>query len=258
MNAPHPAGTPPTSSDLLDVVPGVPQVPLTVWRTPRTHTDPAGSHIPAHLAARLVEAYSAPGDQVIDLTDGVVLAAPASTGGRAHHPARFTDTTYLSISPHATAMTGAAEDVDADTLASAESSVVGTGRAALMVAAWPLAADPVAGELRRAWLLASASKLLRPGGCLVLIAATAPGAVPVPEDFTPVVAAASGARLGYLQHIVAVSAPVVGDEFVYVTDDPPPGPVPPDSDPDGPPLQPVHASVHADLFVFTRVGDDHV
>ncbi|MEV6523139.1 hypothetical protein AB0M43_14410 [Longispora sp. NPDC051575] len=247
MNAPHPPGAQPTSADLLDVVPGVPQVPLTVWRTPRTHTDPADSHIPAHLATRLVKAYSAPGDQVIDLTDGIVLAAPAATGGRAHHAARFTDTTYLSISPHATAMIGAAQ-----------SSAVGTGRAALMVAAWPLAADPVAGELRRAWLLASASKLLRPGGCLVLIAATAPGAVPVPEDFTPVVAAASGARLGYLQHIVAVSAPAVGDEFVYVTDDPPPGPVPRQHDPNDMPFQPVHASVHADLFVFTRVGDDHV
>ncbi|WP_412538703.1 hypothetical protein R8Z50_22965 [Longispora sp. K20-0274] len=258
MNAPTPPGAQPTRADLLDLVPGVPQVPLTVWRTPRTRTDPSDSHIPAHLAARLVEAYSAPGDQVIDLTDGVVLAAPATTGGRAHHSARFTDTTYLSISPHATVMTGAGKDVEPDTLASTPTSVIGTGRAALIVAAWPLAAGPVEGELRRAWLLASASKLLRPGGCLVLIAAPAPGVAPVPEDFTPIVTAASGARLGYLQHIVAVSAPVVGDEFVYVTDDPPPGPVPPECHPDDPPPQPVHASVHADLFVFTRVGDEHV
>ncbi|WP_018352009.1 hypothetical protein [Longispora albida] len=258
MNAPSPSSAGSDRADLYDLVPGVPPVPLTVWRTPRTSTDPAGAVIPAHLATRLIEAYSAPGDQVIDLTDGTVLALPAVTGGRAHHAAWFTDTTYPYISPRATVMAEPGAEPDPDDVAFAQSSVIGTGNAALIVATWPLSADPVEAELRRAWLLATASKLLRPGGCLVLIAATAPGAVPVPEDFTPVVTAASAVSLGYLQHIAAVSAAVVGDEFVYLTDETTATPPPPDTGPNSTGFAPVHASVHADLFTFVRVGGEHV
>ncbi|GIG63378.1 hypothetical protein Lfu02_77500 [Longispora fulva] len=232
----------------IDLVPGVPPVPLTVWRTPRSGEDPTAV-IPDRLAARLIDAYSTAGDQIIDLTPGHLLGAHATAGGRCHHRAWFTDTSYLTIAPHATMS-------PVDRPRGTPPSVIGTATAALMVAAWPLSADPADGELRRSWLMATASKLLRPGGCLVLIAASAPRQRPVPEDFTPVVAAARNVSLGYLQHIVAVAAPVVSDEFVYFLDEA--------VDDEGPhalndeaPAATVHLRVHADLFVFLRAGGEN-
>ncbi|MFC0526615.1 hypothetical protein [Phytohabitans kaempferiae] len=59
-------------------------------------------------------------------------------------------------------------------------------------------------------------KLLRPGGCLVLVVGVPAGLAATPEDFGPLVAAAS-AGLGYLQHIVAVAARADGDHFEIVT-----------------------------------------
>src|SRR4051794_6849769 len=67
-----------------------PPVPLTVWRTAHTDTDAPG-RIPARLAARLVAAYSRPGENVVDLTDGHALAAACHAGARRHHPGWFTD-----------------------------------------------------------------------------------------------------------------------------------------------------------------------
>jgi hypothetical protein len=66
-------------------------------------------------------------------------------------------------------------------------------------------------------VLTGCARLLRPGGCLLVIVATTAGATAAagPEDFSAVVAAAAGVGLGYLQHIVAVAADTDGDTLVY-------------------------------------------
>ncbi len=76
-----------------------------------------------------------------------------------------------------------------------------------MVACWPLHPDSVACTARLHALLPVTAGLLRPGGCLVLIAHPATDA---PGTAAPV-AAAAAAGLGYLQHIVAVRATADGD-----------------------------------------------
>ena len=119
----------------------------------------------------------------------------------------------------------------------------------LVVARWPLdtTAD-AANRVRLAWLLTACAQLLRPGGCLILVVAVAAGTPPVLEDFSPVVQAAAGVRLGYLQHIVAVAADTDGDAFIYhVTDEE----LLALADATGQ-WQAAHLRVHADLLVFSQ------
>src|SRR6266568_4460027 len=82
----------------IDVVPGQPPVPITVWRTAEADHDQP-SVIPPRLARRLVAAYSLPGEIVLDLTDGHTLAAAAGHAGRHHRPGWFTDASALIIGP---------------------------------------------------------------------------------------------------------------------------------------------------------------
>ncbi|SIN44910.1 hypothetical protein [Micromonospora cremea] len=74
-------------------------------------------------------------------------------------------------------------------------------------------------QVRLACLLTACTRLLRPGGCLVLIVAVPAGTIGTPENFSPLAAAAANVGLGYLQHIVAVTADTDADTFAYhVTD----------------------------------------
>ena len=63
----------------IDLVPGDPPVPITVWRTPAA--DPTGGMSP-RLAARLLSAYSLRGDAVHDATADPVFAQAISVAGR--------------------------------------------------------------------------------------------------------------------------------------------------------------------------------
>jgi len=284
----HPASTPDNSPVArpepaqTDLVAGDPPVPLTVWRTARTSAD-TGRDIGARLAARLIAAYSRPGEAVVDLTDGHTLTQACATGGRRHHPAWFTDASSLIIGPPtptppdddpATEHEHGDEDGDeedvpelrawfgddltdpdlpagnlTDPVAELPAGSSLQQSTSLVVASWPLDEADAANRVRLAWLLAACARLLRPGGCLILVVAVPAGAVP--QDFSPVVGAAAGAGLAYLQHIVAVAAGIsdAGDAFVYhVTDEE---------------LlsllgstagqwQVAHLRVHADLLVFSQ------
>ncbi|MER7276650.1 hypothetical protein ABT369_19620 [Dactylosporangium sp. NPDC000244] len=129
------------------------------------------------------------------------------------------------------------------------------GLTSLVVAGWPLDADPATGRVRLAWLLDTGRELLRLGGCLVLVVAGAPGGQVRPEDFSPIVTAAAHAGLGYLQHIVAVAADVSGehgDAFVYHLDDEELLTLSRAQAADaGQQWTVAHLRVHADLLVFT-------
>jgi hypothetical protein len=261
---------PEIDATLIDLVAGDPPVPITVWRTARTTTD-AGRGISARLAYRLVAAYSRPGETVVDLTDGHALTAACTAGRRRHHPAWFTDPTGLIIGPatptHDTVARPAdgelpdlgawfgddLTDLDLQPAAEpAEPLPHGAVQAAtsLVVATWPLDATDAANRVKLAWLLAACARLLRSGGCLVLVVNAPSGAVAMPEDFGPVAAAAAQVGLGYLQHIVAVAADTSaeGDAFVYhVTDE---ELLALAADTGGQRWPAAHLRVHADLFVF--------
>jgi hypothetical protein len=68
MTNPHPQARPchhttAATGDEIDVVPGTPLVPITVWRTP---SDEPGPHLGPRLAARLLAAYTHTGDTIYD------------------------------------------------------------------------------------------------------------------------------------------------------------------------------------------------
>jgi hypothetical protein len=278
------AGTGPTPTHLnqtdatqTDLVAGDPPVPLTVWRTAHTPAD-TGHGINARLATRLVAAYSRPREAVVDLTDGYALTGACAVGARRHHPAWFTDAASLIIGP-ATPPRPVAAPAPADTDEEDDLPDLGTWfgddltddlppsggptteapdngslqrSTSLVVARWPLDTTDAANRIRLAWLLTACARLLRPGGCLILVVATPPTTATTPEDYSQVVAAAAGTGLGYLQHIVAVTADINdggGDAFVYHATDEELLTLAATT---GDRWQVAHLRVHADLLVFSQ------
>ncbi len=152
-------GSKPAPEALGDIVPGELPVPITVWYVPAAR---AGETMSVPLAERLVANYTHPRRMVIDLTEGEQLARAVSTARRRHARHRPNDL------------------------------ATGKGRAALVVAGWPVAratADD---------LLADCAARLAVGGCVAVVVRTG--------DFTVnqlLIAAARAAGLTYLQHIVA-------------------------------------------------------
>ncbi|MFG2059376.1 hypothetical protein ACGFI9_35735 [Micromonospora sp. NPDC048930] len=256
---------------LIDLVAGDPPVPVTVWRTAHGPAD-AGHSISARLAYRLVAAYTRPGEVVVDVTADHALGAVSAAGGRRHHPAWFTDASSLIIGPPTrptrpdpAALGDDGEDVpdmsawfgddltDPDLPTEPPNTPPGhtsfAGATSLVVACWPLDPADATNRIRLAWLLTACARLLRPGGCLVLVV-TVPTAAGGPEDFTPVATAAASVGLGYLQHIVAVAADAEGDAFVYHVTDEELLTLTHQSDPR---WAVAHMPVHADLLVFSPV-----
>jgi hypothetical protein len=266
------AGADPTQ---VDLVAGDPPVPITVWRTARTSAD-AGRSIGGRLAARLVAAYSRPGEAVVDLTDDHSLTPACAAGARRHHPAWFTDASSLIIGPatppppdEAATSDGSDDEEElpelgawfgddltdpnlpppAGPVADLPSGGSLQGATSLVVACWPLDEADAANRVRLAWLLTACARLLRPGGCLILVVAVPAGTTATPQDFSGVVAAVGGVGLGYLQHIVAVTAEADGDAFVYhITDEELLTLV----GATGQQWAVAHLRVHADLLVFSH------
>jgi hypothetical protein len=258
-----------------DLVAGDPPVPLTVWRTARTPGD-AGRSIGARLAARLISAYSRPGEAVVDLTTDHSLTQAYTAGARRHHPAWFTDASSLIIGPATTlppaaGTTGDVTDEEddlpemgawfgddltdpdlhapADTTADLPPGGSLQQATSLVVACWPLDANAAANRVRLAWLLTACTALLQPGGCLILVVTVPAGTTATPEDFSGVVQAAASVGLGYMQHIVAVTAEADGDAFVYhVTDEE----LLTLASTINQRWQVAHLRVHADLLVFSQ------
>ncbi|WP_433229936.1 hypothetical protein ACQP2H_30395 [Micromonospora sp. CA-248260] len=272
----------PADPTLIDLIAGDPPVPITVWRTARTDAEHHTS-LPARLTYRLVAAYSRPGEAVVDLTRDHALTATCAKGHRRHHRAWFTDTSSgLLIGPATTTLPAGpdtnplppglqddggdddapelvewfGDDLTDPDLPGADTDVAkpaGDGpldaTTSLVVASWPLHETDTTARVRLAWLLAACARLLRPGGCLVLVVGVPTGTQPTPEDFGPLVAAASRVGLGYLQHIVAVEADTDGDQFLYhlVTDEE----LLTLAHANPEQWQVAHLRVHADLLVFT-------
>ena len=183
------------------------KVPLTVWPIPVTGPacTPTGEWaVPPLLAQRLLAVYTHPGD--------TILAA----GGSARLVAATADRLNRRPPHCGPGRRPAPGSVD-------------------LIAATPdRSGPPDAGACRR-W-----AHLLTPAGVLAVV--LTPGLLP--DQPAGVVAAAVGAGLSYLQHLVAVLWPLHADHL----DPPDPGPAQPDSAAGDPPG--VLPAAHADVLIF--------
>jgi modification methylase len=161
----HPTTARPGQADGLDL----PAVPLAVWSTPAPPTTPGTEWtVPPLLAQRLIAVYTHPGSTVL------------TTGASARLVARTA--TRLDRRPPA------------------HSRRPGPGTVDLLVATPPTDTDttPLDGggaEQARWW-----ARLLSPAGVLAVVLPPSRG----PAEPAAAVAAAAGAGLGYLQHVIAL------------------------------------------------------
>jgi hypothetical protein len=105
MTNPHQQAQPchhTTTGDEIDVVPGTPPVPITVWRTP---SDEPGPHLGPRLAARLLAAYTHTGDTIYDTTGDPVLRQTATTTGRHYHTSSTSRRSSSQVQPVALVVT---------------------------------------------------------------------------------------------------------------------------------------------------------
>jgi hypothetical protein len=167
-----------TNSDEIDVVPGTPPVPITVWRTP---ADEPGPHLGPRLATRLLAAYTRTGEAIYDTTGDPVLRQTATTTGR--HYTSGTGRSRSRVQP-----------------------------VALVVTGWPTDHDPdLDPDLDPVLVYGGLRRRLRPGGILAVILGTDHSNPPA--DAAGLVDVAAEAGLSYLQHIVAVHAHATGDRL---------------------------------------------
>lgn len=191
-----PGGDPPdplglsrlAAEGLIDVVPGDPPVPITVWRV----ADPDHPHrladgLTGRTAPLLVGLYTRPGDLIVSIGADPALSGAAGAGGRR----------YLPV-----AEVGDLAGLD---------HVAGTVR--LLILPWPPAGsddrDPDGEGLTD---LFTACRLLmaRDGYTVVAVAPTTADHVNLAWRLVP---AAQRAGLGWLEHIIAVTAPIDGDHL---------------------------------------------
>ncbi|GLL08328.1 hypothetical protein GCM10017581_100890 [Dactylosporangium matsuzakiense] len=220
-------GDPLTLSNLIasgdiDVVPGGPPVPIAVWRV--ADADGRWGHHQAdalspRLAALLVGVHTRPGDTIVSIGDDPALAGAAGAGGRV----------YRSVSR-------------ADDLASLD-HVAGT--VALIVLPWPPAHQT--GTISRQSLVGMFTvcrRLMNPGGCTIVALAALPPGQTFVQHSGGLIPAAHTAGLGWLQHIVAITAPIVGQHITWK------------AAPANPAMlrAAAHLRVQLDLFVFTIRG----
>ncbi|HEY7224687.1 MAG TPA: hypothetical protein VH561_14010 [Micromonosporaceae bacterium] len=160
------------------------------------------------LAQRMLTAFTRRGQAVHDATGSPLLVQAVALLGR-----RFADGGSRSQAPEP---------------------------AALVVCGWP----PDRRGLDPAIVLGALRRRVADGGVLVVVATE----TAEPFDSGPVVRAATAARLAYIQHVVAVHAPIHGDHIHVPADDPP---ARADND------WALHRRVHTDLLAFTPAGGQH-
>jgi hypothetical protein len=221
-HADRPGGDPPLSRwaelDEVasgDVIAGDPPVPITVWRPVAPGDsdmigDAPSAGLTDWLARRLVATYSRPGRTVVDFDNDPPLRHAATAGGR----------TYLPLST-----SGDLADLDTTTPVD------------LITLRWP---RPVATTTGGVTDLFRACRLVlgQQGHTAVIV--QPPQELPYAEHTHDLVPAARASGMGYLQHIIAVLTPIVGDQLV-----------PPDSGATartGPPV--LHTRVHLDMLIF--------
>lgn len=203
----------------IDVVPGDPPVPIAVWRV--AGVDAAHGHVNAdaltpRIAALLVGSYTRPGDTIVSVGDDPALAGAAGAGGR----------TYLSVS-------------DPDALSGLD-HVAGT--VALIVLPWP--PPDQAGRMSPddlTQIFRVCRHLMRRDGCTIVALAGLPPDETYVEHSVALIPAAHRAGLGWLQHIIAITAPIAGQRITWRATPADPATL----------RAATHVAVHIDLLVFT-------
>jgi hypothetical protein len=202
----------------IDVVAGDPPVPIAIWRVAAIdvpYGDDLADGMTPRMAALLVGSYTRPGDTIVAVGHDPALAGAAGAGAR----------TYLSVDDQA-------DLVDVD-------HVAGTVR--LVVLSWPPArrSSPV-GPAEATDLFTACRVITGNDGCTIVAFA------PMQPDDTYarhsglLVPAARHAGLGLLQHIVAITAPIVGERITWRT-----------TPTDRATLRAAtHVKIHMDLLVF--------
>lgn len=206
----------------IDVVDGDPPVPITVLRVAGVdhpfHHDPAGGFTP-NTASLIVGSYTRPGDTIV-----AIGADPALAGTAGAHGVRY---------------------LDVDDPAELAGLDHAAGRVRLIVLRWPPADEPgpwwtTPDQLPA--LFVACRRLLTRNGCIVVALAVIPGES---EDAffghgEPVIPAAHQGGLGWLQHLILITAPIVGERVTWRTT----------------PADPAtlraanHIRIHLDLLVF--------
>jgi hypothetical protein len=207
--------------DDIDVIAGDPPVPITVWpvasadhRTGRTPPPRGGdtASMSPPLADRVVHTYTRRGDAVGFDRDANLRAAAHAAG------CRYRRLRHLSHLGDLRAV---------------------TGHAGLVVLRWPRLAKTARPAEQVEQLFTACRSLLAPGGYTVAVLAppSAPSELARAAELVP---AAHRCGLGYLQHIVAVTAI---DEDRLTIPDPPPAVG--------------HLRVHSDLLVLVLRAGRH-
>jgi hypothetical protein len=192
------------ASGVIDVVPGDPPVPITIWRV-ADDGDPYGHHadgLTGRTAQLLVGLYTRAGDTIVSLGDDPAVAGAAGAGGCRYLPV---DATHRLADLHHVA-----------------------GAVRLILLRWPPATDPnthavdVAGDARPNTDNETMNEAMVDvfTACRVLLAADGYTVVAVPPATVDNVAhlwqlvpAARSAGLGWVEQIVAITAPIAGDHL---------------------------------------------
>jgi hypothetical protein len=209
----------------IDVVPGDPPVPIAVWRV--ADVDARFGHhradaLTPRLAALLVGTHTRPGDTIVSIGHDPALAGAAGAGARVYRSVAHPDD--LAGLDHA------------------------AGTVALIVLPWPPPDQP--GGMSRDALVAlfgACRRLMSPGGCTIVALAGLPPGQTFVLHSTALIPAAHQAGLGWLQHIVAITAPIVGQRITWRAAPADPAML----------RAAAHLKVHLDLFVFVDRGGRH-
>ncbi|WP_432990999.1 hypothetical protein [Dactylosporangium sp. CA-233914] len=197
-------------------------MPIAVWRV--ADVDIRWSHrradaLSPRLAALVVGVHTRPGDTIVSVGHDLALAGAAGAGGRG----------YRSVA-HPNQLAGLDQ---------------AAGTVALIVLPWPPANQPRG--MRRESLIAifgACRRLMSPGGCTIVALAGLPPDQTFVEHSSALIPAAHQAGLGWLQHIVAITAPIVGQRITWRTAPADPAML----------RAAAHLKVHLDLFVFVARG----
>jgi hypothetical protein len=206
----------------IDVVPGDPPVPIAVWRVVGVDTGDGHADADAlspRMAALLVGCYTRPGQTILSVGDDVALAGAAGAGGR----------TYRAVhDPH---------DLPGLDLSA--------GTVALIVLPWPPPQSDGMDRDRLVEMFRACRRLMSPGGCTIVALAGLPAGDTYAEHSGPLIPAARHAGLGWLQHIIAITAPIVGQRITWRAAPADPATL----------RAATHVQIHIDLLVFVpRTG----
>lgn len=177
------------ASGVVDVVSGHPPVPINIWRVADDEPTVSGDHrCTARMAQLLIHVFAPPNTAVVSVGHDPALAGAAGAAGR---PYRSVD--------HVTELT-TLHDLTGDT--------------GLILVPWPPSNpttpdDDPTGERVAGWL-SGCRALMADRGVTVIALAPAPATDVYVACARLLLPAARAVGLGWLQHIIAITAPITG------------------------------------------------